>query len=237
MRIDVAFDLRTDTYGSDTDKDSETLRQYHKALWSKRLPSGAMFALSDTPRTKYLHHRSALGEFRLSSDAIVPSYTTWGSLSHIIRQLSPAENEAFDRLVYSIGGRLIFPGNKIDGLPTINQDKAFGRNKDVIADRLDLTLECIRRHYAGPSYTSPLGPTLARYADFFELFGDFEGYVRFFLLDDLVTDSMEVKFALEFDDFATAPAWPQCLAAYKEYRHRSMEFLEARNRRIARLQS
>jgi hypothetical protein len=39
-----------------------------------------------------------------------------------------------------------------------------------------LTLECIRRHYLDEP--SPLSDTLARYADFFGLFGDFAGYVR-----------------------------------------------------------
>ena len=55
----------------------------------------------------------------------------------------------------------------------------------TIAGRFDLTLECIRRHYKGQP--SPLGETLARYRDFFDLFKSFDGYVEFFLLQDLVT--------------------------------------------------
>ena len=47
---------------------------------------------------------------------------------------------------------------------------------ESIRDRFDLTLECIRRHYLDEP--SPLSATLARYADFFGLFGDFAGYVR-----------------------------------------------------------
>ncbi len=43
--------------------------------------------------------------------------------------------------------------------------------------RFDLTLECIRRHYLDEP--SPLSDTLAWYADFFGLFGDFAGYVDF----------------------------------------------------------
>jgi hypothetical protein len=38
-------------------------------------------------------------------------------------------------------------------------------------------------HYARQS--SPLGETLARYDDFFAFFEDFNGYVDFFLLQDL----------------------------------------------------
>jgi hypothetical protein len=46
---------------------------------------------------------------------------------------------------------------------------------------MDLTLECIRRFYGGDADT-PLGPTLARYPDFFALFGTSTGYVDVFLL-------------------------------------------------------
>ena len=52
---------------------------------------------------------------------------------------------------------------------------------------MDLTLECIRRHYLGDPVT-PLGETLGRYREFFDLFDDFRGYVDFFLLQVLVTD-------------------------------------------------
>ena len=51
---------------------------------------------------------------------------------------------------------------------------------------MDLTLECIRRHYLGQA--SPLSETLTRYGDFFALFGDFRDYVQFFLVNDLVTN-------------------------------------------------
>lgn len=49
-----------------------------------------------------------------------------------------------------------------------------------ITDRIDLTLECIRRHYQAED--SPRGEVLARYGDFFALFEDFRGYVDFWLL-------------------------------------------------------
>ena len=101
-----------------------------------------------------------------------------------------------------------------------------------IADRFDLTLECIRRHYLG--LRSPLGETLARYSDFFALFEDFGGYVDFFMLQDLVTeDCSAVRFFMPFDDFNT-PAVPRDGDTYKEYRRLSIEFIEARNRRIGR---
>ena len=47
--IDITFDFRNDTpRGRDPDAFSPTLRRYHKQLWSKSLPGGAPFALSDS---------------------------------------------------------------------------------------------------------------------------------------------------------------------------------------------
>ena len=62
MVIDIAFDFRSDAKGRDPDSHSPTLRSYHRLLWSKPLPSGASFDLSDTTPGVYLHHRSGLGE-------------------------------------------------------------------------------------------------------------------------------------------------------------------------------
>jgi hypothetical protein len=61
---------------------------------------------------------------------------------------------------------------------------------------------------------------------------DFSGYVNFFLLQDLVTDDhAAVTFFMPLNDFRT-PAVPQDHATYSEYRPRSIDFIEARNRRI-----
>ena len=74
--------------------------------------------------------------------------------------------------------------------------------------------------------------TLARYSDFFALFENFRGYVDFFLLQDLVTgDCSAVTFLMPFDDFKT-PSVPTDGDTYQEYRRRTIEFVEARNRRI-----
>lgn len=69
----------------------------------------------------------------------------------------------------------------MDGKETFNTARGFHPR---IVDRLDLTLECIRRHYTG--IPSPLSGVLARYADFFSVFEDFDGYVEFFFLQDLI---------------------------------------------------
>lgn len=229
MTIDIAFDFRTDAGRGDPDSHSPTLRHYHRLLWSKPLPNGEFFDLSDTTPRVYLHHRSNLGEFFLTSDSVISTFTRWQSMKLITEQFPAQENEAFLTIAYTIGGMMVFPGNQIQGKMTINGAKGFNR---AISDRMDLTLECIRRHYI--SEDSPLAPTLSRYADFFALFGDFRGYVSFFLLDDLVNDDIEVKFFMPFDEFRP-PSLPKNVDTYKEYRRLSTDFVYARNRRIALL--
>jgi hypothetical protein len=58
--------------------------------------------------------------------------------------------------------------------------------------------------------------------------------VSFFLLDDLVNDDLSVKFFMPFDDFHR-PYVPNDVGTYKEYRRRSIEFIQARNHRINHL--
>jgi hypothetical protein len=229
MRIDISFDFRTDAAGRDPDAYSRTLRRYHQLLWSKTLPCGHRFELDGTRSGAYLLHQSELGEFVLASDSVIPSFTRWKSMKHIIELFPEEENEAFRAIGYTIGGMMIFPGKKIDGKQTINGARGLNRK---IADRFDLTLECIRRHYLGQD--SPLAETLARYDEFFALFGNFVGYVDFFLLQDLVTtDRSAVRFFMPFDDFVS-PSVPQNADAYIGYRDKSIRFIHARNRRIDR---
>lgn len=125
-----------------------------------------------------------------------------------------------------MGSSILFPGNRIDGKPTINGARGLHGS---IADRFDLTLECIRRHYLGER--SPLAEVLSRYGDFFELFDDFAGYVSFFLLEDLLEPDGAIRFFHHFDDFST-PAVPRTVDSYLDYVNASNAFIQARNRRI-----
>jgi hypothetical protein len=228
--INTNFDFRSDTPpGKDPDTWSPTLRRHHQLLWSKPLPSGEQFELDVTPRPPYyLHHLSELGEFWLSSDAVIPSFSRARETKHILDQVPVAETAEFNRIGYTVGGMMVFPANQIDRKWTINQARGcHGR----LRDRFDLTLECIRRHYLGEP--SPLSDTLARYADFFRLFGDFAGYVDFFFLQDLVDEvAFTVKFSMPFEDFTTSPL-PKTLDEYLAYREHAMKSIESRNQRIA----
>ena len=225
--VDVTYDVRTDSDGCDPDSYSRTLRQYHKSLWSKNLPTGRTFDLVDTMDRAYLYHESGLGRFYLSSDSIVHTYFKWTNMQDIIRQVPHVDMGAFYDLAHTIGGYIIFPGNRVNGKPTINQARGVSR---AICDRIDLTLECIRLHYIGEA--SPLCSTLKLYNDYFALFDDFNGFCEFFLLQDLLSDGCgRVEFLLPFTDFGSSPM-PKSIDEYKLYMQRSMAFTTNRNNRI-----
>ncbi len=230
FRIDTTFNFQSDTPpGGDPDASSPTLRRYHRTLWSKPLPSGTQFELVDSTPGVYLHHRSEVGEFWLSSDSIIASFSRYrdARILQVVEQVPTDAVESFRNLGYTMGGMLVFPCKQVNGKHTINC--ARGLNSKI-RDRFDLTLECIRRHYKNEA--SPLEETLQRYCDFFGLFESFRGYVEFFLLQDLVDpDFSEVRFFLPFDDFNSSPI-PSSRESYLAYRQRNIEFIEARNLRI-----
>lgn len=233
--IDTSFDFRSDTPNrphADPDADSPTLPRYHRLLWSKPPPDGTPFEFDATHRNAYQFHRTARGEDSwLASDTVMQTFTLWLNMRHIVDQLSAEENDAFVRLGYTIGDMMDFPGNQIGGQWTLNQ--ARGMNSSRIGDRMDLTLECIRRFYAGDTDT-PLGGVIARYDDFFALFGDFDGYVGHFLLQDLVDGSSRVQSFMPFEDFSRS-ALPRDVDEYRRFRDSPMTFIRARNERIASL--
>lgn len=226
--IDVTYQMFLDTpAGKDPDSHSPTLRRYHQTLWNKRLPTGDHFGLSIEHPNAYLYHQSGQSEFFLSSDSITHSYRHTKKMSHIIEQVPDEEINDLVAITSTIGGFTIFPSKRRNGKPTING--ARGMNAKI-RDRFDLTLECIRRHYQGEA--SPLSPVLERYADFFDLFGSFTGYVEFFLLDDLLQENGEaVDFWLPFDNFERS-AFPEDLGEYLPYRDNLVSFVSRRNRRI-----
>lgn len=227
--IDISYDFRKDTPpGRDPDIYSLTLRQYHKLLWGKRLPSGHWFHLVDSRQGVYLHHQSELGEYFLSSDSATHTFSRWKSMAPIIERIPPQEIEAFRTLGYTIGGFIVFPSNRIDNKPTMNGARGLHH---LIKDRMDLTLECIRRYYQNEP--SPLSDAIGRYGKFFSLFQTFRGYVEFFLLQDLVTDDFgAVDFLMEFNDFS-GPVVPKTLETYLLYKDKTENFVRNRSRRMA----
>lgn len=225
MTIDIRFNVYSDAKSGDPDSTSPTLRSYHKLLWSKQLPNGEYFELTDKKRGAYLFHKSRLGEYYLGSDAITHSYRNHKRKIWLTRQIPNEVEELFDT-GSTIGAYTLFPNKRVDGKHTINQ--ARGVNS-YIDDRFDLTLECIRLFYIGQQ--NPLYDTFLRYKDFFDLFENFNGYINFFLLNDLIDCNENIRFYLPFDNFKTKPSFAD-IGEYLIYKKGVMDFVKARNKRI-----
>lgn len=225
MIIDIDFNVYSDAKGGDPDSTSPTLRKYHKILWSKPLPNGKIFELSENKTGIYLHHKSDLGEFFLGSDAITHSYKYHKRKYWLTEQIPEEVDELFDT-GSTIGAYTVFPNNKIEGNQTINQ--ARGVN-NLIDDRFDLTLECIRLFYL--EQKNPLYDTLLRHKNFFDLFDNFDGYIKFFLLEDLIGEDQKIKFYLPFNNFESPPRFAN-INEYLLYKKGVMNFIKSRNKRI-----
>ena len=228
MEIDTSFDFRIDSNGKDPDAHSSTLRSYHRYLWSKQLPIGEFLDIEDI--NSKLVYRFNMQTLTFSSDAISNSYIGTKRVAHLNGEVSQSEFEEFRDSGYTIGAYIIFPSARVDGKMTINGARGFNSK---IADRFDLTLECIRLHYQ--RMENPLEITFNSPVNsfFFSLFKDFKGYVDFFLLQDL-TDIQYEKisfFTQREKPFEKSPV-PETAAEYREYKSATLEFVRRRNQRI-----
>ena len=123
---------------------------------------------------------------------------------------------------YTIGGSIIFPMHRW----SMNQARGCSVK---ICDRWDLTLECIRRFYNGEP--TPLDKALEKDKGFFNMFGDFKGYVDFFLLQDCVDENYNVKFWLDTPLFVSMPM-PKNLDEYYKWIDSQLDFVAKRGKRI-----
>ena len=102
----------------------------------------------------------------------------------------------WDYLQYAntIGGFMLFPRHDC----SINQARGMS---DRIQDRFDLTLECIRRMYENGFFTNtnPLFDISKEDKEFFEMFGSFENYAKFFCLNESWVEKGKVLNLL-YDD-------------------------------------
>jgi len=227
MIFDVDYDHRLDSNGKDPDTHSPTLKLQNQLLWTKPLPNGVLFDLQPEPG-KYLIYKSHLGSFHLSSDTISHSLREQKRMQWLIEQIPASELDEFQSVGSIIGARTLFPGNRIEGQATINAARGF---HSKINDRFDLSLECIRLHYLGEA--NPLETAFSRYSEFFGLFESFEGYVQFFLLQDLVNEKgTEVKFFLPHDPSFEGSPRPDSVESYMQYKANTINFVKARNNRI-----
>jgi hypothetical protein len=227
--IDVDFCFYDDPdFATDADRDSRILRTWHQRLWSKPLPSTKRIVWDLEPGTSCLVH----GDIRVSSDTIATTHSNYRRLgtAQLWEALDEDEQTRYDRSFYTIGGFIIFPIRP----QSLNQRRGTAAS---IADRFDLTLECIRQHYLG-MVDNPLADVLSLDADYFQLFGSgaegFANYVDFFHLQDLASpDSVRwldghVGREWHFD----RPPLPRTLGAYRDYLDNVANFVAARNGRI-----
>lgn len=237
-KIDVNFDFTMDTpeywngfwtetgdfAGNRKDPDwySDTLREYHRLLWSRQLPNGQIMQLDRPEKSIYLQWNG----INFGSDSIIISFRYDKQLMNQLKKIVPdfkKHIEIFFHKSYTIGGAIIFPMRS----HSINQMRGIN---SIIKDRFDLTLECIRRYYNGEK--SPLSKTLEADKKFFDLFIDFKGYVDFFFLNDLVTDDYnKINCWCGKMDFKGSGI-PKSLEEYIRFIELEMNFLEKRNNRI-----
>ena len=218
--IDIHFDVQTDSNGKDPDSASPTLRAYHQLLWSKPLPNGQEMKLGieknclkwgdiwfgcDSITASFLHWRFPLKEY---VEQAIPNFVEW--------------KKDYLHKTYTIGGSIIFPMHRW----SMNQARGCSVK---ICDRWDLTLECIRRFYAGES--TPLDKALEKDRDFFSLFVDFKGYVDFFLLQDCVDEKYNVKMWLDTNHFDSMPM-PKNIDEYYKWIDTQLDFVAKRGKRI-----
>lgn len=230
--LDVTLDVMSECPGKDADSHSPTLRRYHQLLWSKPLLSGGSFDLVIPKRKSdgYLIYDAPAGPMWFGSDAITNSYTGWmrpRALVEAMAGLGAAEKKRLLNPPYTVASAMIWPVRSANR-PTINQARG---TRAKIADRMDLTLECIRRHYQRED-GSPLQDVLANYADFFGLFTGFRDFVDFFHFQDLVSpDYSGVEFFLPFDGFEKSGV-PHSVEDYVACCEATMAFKDARSMRM-----
>ena len=229
MLIDTSFDFRIDSNGKDPDSHSATLRKYHQLLWTKQLPNGELLELEESGSN--LIYRFNMQTIKFGSDSISNSYIGTKRIAHLKNEIPLSEFEEFRDQGSTIGGYIIFPSERVGGKMTING--ARGCNTKI-ADRFDLTLECIRLHYQRRE--SPLEETFNTPANrfFFSLFKDFKGYVDFFLLQDLTDSQYEkVSFFTQIEKLFTNSPIPKTGVEYREYKTSTLKFVRRRNQRIS----
>ena len=228
LNIDTTLNFQSKMApNKDADKYSGVLQDYHKLLWSKKLPNGEVFKLQKLNTDCLLLYENQQDSISLSSDRAVATFTRWKRLQHVVSTIPQAELAYFNNLTETIGGIIIWPSTKVTGKNTINAERGFNKK---ICDRLDLTIECIRLYYNNEE--SPLYETFTRYKNFFDLFVDFQGYVDFFLFQDFVNnDYSATNIAIPFDNFESSPV-PSNKAEYISYMNHTIELVKARNKRV-----
>lgn len=220
-------------YGSsniDPDAKNKNLQKYHKILWSKQLPNGEYMDL-ESCQDSYGSNILRWKDFIFSSDSLINGFR-WPKMKELIAELkSELPNyqqfqEEYIRKSYTIGGMIIFPKHK----NSINQRRGCSK---FIQDRVDLTIECIRLYYKG--INNPLNNALKYDEKFFNLFNNFKGYIDYFYLQDIVSeDYKHVNIFIGSGNLEDSPS-PQNTKEWFIWHDKTIDFIQKRNDRIAKL--
>lgn len=223
IMIDITYDYRKDVKNSsyDPDRYSKKLKETHSYLWSRIVPNIKYGKLEIDSKLN-----SIKKDFYFSPDSITNSFKNNPIVKTFINYSKYYKE--YNSLDYTIGTSVIFPTRDDSGSSKWTINQARGCNRKIM-DRFDYTLECIRLFYENKN--NPLEGCLDRYSNFFSLFIDFKGYVKFFFLDDLV--SSDYKKVISFTgviDFNNPI--PNNINEYDNYLKNVIDFIKKRNKRI-----
>ncbi len=234
--IDIRYNYRNDCKKKqDPDKYSLRLKQDHCVLWSKRLPNTKYGRLSLRVVNNEIVGIVDGRKLIFSPDSITNCYS-YRKSTEGLRQIEGIKELLikYKEIDYTIGSSLIFPVLDDNNSSSWTINKARGCSRKI-QDRIDYTLECVRRFYLDHTDNNPLATCLNRYSFFFELFDNFENYVKYFCLDDLVTP--DYRHVLSFTDtFDFENPLPN-ESNYALYIERTIDFIRKRNQRIKKCQS
>ena len=243
-KYDVNFDFTSDIPGfwqefwrnpdglghvtnyNDPDTKSKKLQSYHQCLWNKEVLKGELKSQTGKNGNLYFSYK----DINLSSDAMINSFRYKNLPFNLKESLAKDKKdyktfqEEYIKQSFLIGGMIIFPRHR----NSLNQRRGI---HPKIKDRFDLTLECIRRYYMGQGEFNPLKNVLEKDSRFFQLFGDFKGFIDFFLLQDWVSEKYQINFMLKFDNFESSPL-PQNYEDYMILYHKQLKLVQKRNARI-----
>lgn len=237
--------------GWDPDRKSKSLAETHAFLWSGKTGNtqnpDIKLDLNVVGRKNFILNDKKTS-ILFSSDTLINSFkwkrTKETVLRPLINELGSDKyhemQEAFTKKAYTIGGMIIFPQRKAEN--SINRQRGFDT---LIADRVDLTIECIRRYFFNE--TNPCrflsSSVLEKNGDFFRLFGTgfdgFKAYIDFFFLNDIVSPDYKkvrsfigTKEFLEQDAFSTSPSYPKNKEKWIQWKENAVDFIDKRNQRI-----
>ena len=233
----------------DIDTYSPTLREYQACIYKKVLHEGELFDLKigNDPEYDYLYwnnptyYGNDLEKSRFASDSIVNMQERYAPQE---KEFIPDKNikhyknklKKYVRAASTIGGEIIFPKHP----NSVNM--ARGRNHKI-KDRFDLTLECIRRFYEKDEEKrdSPLYEVLKADKKFFNLFKDFDNYVKFFYLDGSYVQGGKIKFFIGGDMFKKGmdgfknpdfSPFPKDETEWNRLYRKQLKYLKKRNKQI-----